>query len=110
MGLEAALSPTQRSLKLLRDRGYKPWIVERYISFCRTRVDFFGIADIFAIHPDTGDMVVVQTTSLSNLGARIKKIEDHENVALLRKAGIGIQCHGWRKLKSGWTAKEVDLS
>lgn len=104
------MSPTQRSLALLRKRGYEPWVVERYISFCRTRIDFFGIADIFAIHPETGDMLAVQTTSMSNLGARVKKIEGHDNVALLRKAGIGIHAHGWRKLKSGWAAKEVDLS
>ncbi len=103
-------SPTQRSLDLLRKRGYKPWVVERYIAFCKTRIDFFGIADIFAIHPDTGDMVVVQTTSMSNLGKRVRKIHEHENVALLRKAGIGIHAHGWRKLKTGWAPKEVDLS
>lgn len=104
------MSPTQRSLKLLRDRGYVPWIVERWIAAARKRIDLYGIADLIAIHPDSGDIVVVQTTSMSNLSARIHKINEHPNVGLLRKAGIGIHCHGWRKLKSGWAPKEVDLS
>lgn len=104
------MSPTQRSLQLLRSRGYIPWIVERWIAQARKRVDFYGIADIIAIHPESGDMLAVQTTSMSNLGARVDKITHHEHLELLRKAGIGVHCHGWRKLKSGWAAKEVDLS
>lgn len=104
------MSPTQRSLALLRQRNYTPWIVERWIAAARKRIDLYGIGDIIAIHNETGDVLVVQSTSGNNVSSRVDKIINHDNVGLLRKAGIGIWVHGWRKLKSGWAAREVDLS
>jgi hypothetical protein len=36
---------------------------------------------------------------------------EHENVGAVRKAGIKIMVHGWKKEKNGrWTCKEVDIS
>ena len=54
----------------------------------------------------------MQTTSYSNVSARIKKITDHENVGAVRKAGIGIVIHGWHmpKGKRKYEVREVDLS
>lgn len=101
-------SPTQRSLALLRERGYVAEVVERWNPFARVRHDLFGFADIIAIKP--GDRLLVQTTSGSNVAARIAKIGDNELAQVAREAGFGIHVHGWRKLKSGWACREVDLS
>lgn len=100
------MSPMERSLKLLRERGYDCFITEHYARFLRH--DLFGWCDILALRE--GEVLAVQTTSRTNVAARVKKITDSPTVASVRKAGIRICVQGWGKLKAGWTLKEVDLS
>ena len=48
------MSPTQRTLKALRDRGSRAGIVERWLRYAGQfgkRQDLFGIIDIIAITP-----------------------------------------------------------
>ena len=49
-----AISPTQRTLKRLRDSGDYPLvtIVERWNAFAKIRQDLFGIIDLLAIDSD----------------------------------------------------------
>lgn len=102
-------SPTQRSKALLESQGYKVWIVEHWNSFARIRVDMWGFLDLVAIKP--GETVGVQTTSYSNLSARVKKIAEHENVDAVREAGWRILCHGWKKNAKGrWEVVVRDVS
>lgn len=102
-------SPTQRSKALLESQGYKVWIVEHWNSFARIRVDMWGFLDLVAIKP--GETVGVQTTSYSNMSARIRKIAEHENVGAVREAGWGILVHGWRKNSKGrWECVVRDVS
>jgi hypothetical protein len=88
------VTPTQRSLAYLREQGYLPWIVEYWSSFARIRKDLWGWCDILAIRE--GEVLAVQVTS-SNVSARIKKIQESETIAWVRKAGIRVEVHGWRK-------------
>ena len=67
------VSPTQRSLQELRDRGYSAWVVEHYNSFTYQRKDLFGFIDILAIKK--GETLAVQTTSRGNIQARIKRLK-----------------------------------
>lgn len=101
-------SPTQRSLKYLRDAGWLAWVVEKWIPQARKRSDLWGIADILAIRG--ADILAVQTTSDSNVSARVKKIRDHENTPFVRKAGIAIHVHGWKKAGTRWSVRVVDVS
>ena len=102
-------SPTQRSKALLESQGYRVEIVERYNSFVKRRFDLFGFIDLLAIKP--GETVGVQTTSYSNLSARVKKIAEHENVDAVREAGWRILCHGWKKNAKGrWGVVVRDVS
>lgn len=103
-----AVSPTQRSLKYLREQGYHCEVVEKW-AFGR-RHDLWGFCDILAIRE--GEVVAVQVTSRGNVNARVRKItvECEATLAVVRKAGIRIVVQGWGKLKAGWTLKEVDLS
>jgi hypothetical protein len=104
-----ASSPTTRSLKLMRDRGFYSEVVERYNSFTRTRHDLYGFIDILCL--GEGVVIGVQTTSYSNMTARIKKIKEHENYPIVEKAGITIVVQGWKKNKSNrWEVKEVVIS
>ena len=102
-------SPTQRTLADMRKRGYFCWIVEHWNAFTKRRVDLWGFADVLCL--GDGEVVAVQTTSWTNVPARIRKIAEHENVAAVRKAGVRILVQGWRKGKNGrYEMREVDLS
>lgn len=100
-------SPTQRSLKHMRDQGYYAEVVERYNSFTRRRNDFAGFIDILCL--GDGVVVGVQTTSYSNMSARIAKIKEHENLPAVLKANIRVVIHGWRKVGNRWQVREVEL-
>ena len=103
------MSPTQRSLAELRKRGYTAQVVEKWIPQVKRRVDLFGFIDVLAIRDD--EVLGVQSTSGSNVASRVTKIAEHENVGAVRKAGIRIHVHGWRKAANGrWTLREVDCS
>jgi hypothetical protein len=45
--------------------------------------------------------LAVQTTSGSNVSARVKKLTESELIGTVRKAGWGIHVHGWRKGANG---------
>ena len=104
------MSPTQRSLKLLRDRGYLAEVVEKTVPKTFIKRDLFGFIDILAIHLETGETLAVQTTSSDHVSHRERKITEHDNLAAIRKAGWGLHIHGWRKVKNRWKCREVDLS
>jgi hypothetical protein len=87
-------SPTQRSLEYLREQGYLVAIVEHWNPFARIRQDLWGWCDLLAIKEN--EVLAVQVTA-SAVSTRIKKIQDSETVSAVRKAGIKIHVHGWRK-------------
>jgi hypothetical protein len=102
-------SPTSRSLEYMREQGYVSEVVERWIPGANIRRDLWGFADLICLRGK--EIVAVQTTSGSNLAARVKKIAEHENVGIVREAGIRILAHGWSKRASGkWELREVDCS
>jgi hypothetical protein len=102
-------SPTQRTLVRLRAAGYLAAVVEKWNVHARIRQDLFGFIDILAVRE--GEVLGVQACSGSSVSARVHKIICHPNVAAVRKAGIRIHVHGWRKAANGrWTLREVDLS
>jgi len=55
-------------------------------------------------------VMLVQVTSGTNVSARVKKITESEHIDMVRKSGMSVFVHGWRRLKSGWAPKIVDLS
>lgn len=49
------MTPTQRTLRRLREEGYKASVVERWLRYAGQfgkRQDLFGIIDVIAITPD----------------------------------------------------------
>lgn len=103
-------SPTQRSLKLLRERGYRAAVVEKWNPHAKRRIDLFGCVDVLGIAPD-GDVVAVQATSGSNVSSRVAKLEDSEALPDMRAAGWTVLVMGWRKNAKGrWVCREVDCS
>lgn len=103
-------SPTQRTLKHMRDAGFTAEVVEKWIPGANIRKDLFGFIDILGVHPDTGEVLAVQSTSHSNVSARVRKITDHENLPIVRLAGWTLHVHGWRKVGNRWQVTVKDLS
>jgi len=102
------MTPTQRSLKALRELGYLVEVVEKWNSFTRTRKDLWGWADLLAIR--RGEVLAVQVTA-TGVSSRIKKIMDSETIGRVREAGIRIEVHGHRKNSKGkYVMRVVDIS
>jgi len=109
--IKMAISPTQRTLKRLREKEEYPLvtIVERWNAFAKIRQDLFGIIDILAI--DTkGNTVGLQVTSYSNISARIKKMENSDAISHLRDANWVLLVEGWHKKDNKWVSRIVDIS
>lgn len=107
----ASKTPTQRSLDMLRERGYTVAVVERSSNFRGVfrRHDLFGIADLMAIRRN--EVMLVQVTSGPNVAARIKKIAESDNIGAIRESGMLVYVHGWTKRANGrYECREVDLS
>ena len=102
------MTPTQRTLALMRKRGYHAEVVERWIPGANIRRDFAGVVDVLCL--GDGEVVGVQTTSASNVSARVRKIAEAETLPALRRAGVRLLVHGWRKVGRFWEVREIDVS
>lgn len=103
------MSPTERTLKRLREMGYLAAVVEKWNPHARIRQDLFGVVDVIGIRD--GETLAVQATSGSNVAARVSKISDHESTPTIRAAGWHFEVHGWRKNSKGrWECRVVDVS
>jgi hypothetical protein len=91
------MTPTSRTLKLLRSEDKVAGISEHWNCFTNQRKDLFGFIDIVAL----GDKQTwgIQCTSTGNISARIKKIttECRELALAWLKAGNLIEVIGWSK-------------
>ena len=100
------MTPTQLTLRHLRETYPLVQVVEHWNPFARRRIDLFGIIDVVAVG---ADIVAVQTTSAGNVSARVKKIAESDALPTLLKAGIRVIVHGWAKRKGRWQLREVEL-
>lgn len=92
------MSPTQRSLAVLRKAGWTCAVVEHWIPTIKIRRDLFGFADVLAIHPQVPDTLAIQVTSSSNLAARLKKIlAEPRAFVWLASPHRRIELWGWAK-------------
>lgn len=101
-------SPTQRSLALLRDRGYTAAVVERWNPFAKIRQDLFGCIDVVAV--GNGETVGVQACHYSDVSKRAEKIANADAITAIRSAGWRVVVMGWHKVKGRWAVREVDVS
>lgn len=102
------MSPMQLSIRLMKDEGYQTFIVEHWDAHAHCRRDLFGMFDLLALRRDR--IVGVQTTSATNVSARIRKLTNHENIGIVREAGIVVEVHGWSKKENRWSCRREDLS
>jgi len=101
------MSPTERTIKSLKEKGYACGIVERYISQVWNsngkrgiRKDLFGILDIIALDPQRG-VIGVQSTG-EDFSGHDKKIlfeKREEAIRWLSTPGAHLELYSWRKIK-----------
>ena len=90
------MTPTSRTLKLLRDEGKIAEVSEKWNSFTSQRKDLFGFIDIVALDKETWG---IQCTSTGNMKARVNKICNECKITAdaWLKAGNKIEVIGWSK-------------
>lgn len=106
------VSPTQRSLKLLRERGYLAEVVEKRIPFQFVTRDLYGCIDILALRG--AETLAVQATTMDggNAANREAKVRAAPALPIMLGAGWRVVVHGWRKLKSSgrWECREAEVT
>lgn len=93
------MTPTARTLLVLRKQGFDAGTVERHNTFSNKKTDLFGFIDL--IYLDCG-IVGVQCTSGSNHAARRTKILTE----CRDKAMQWLRCHGVIQVRS-WSKRTV---
>lgn len=112
------MTPTQRTLKHLRDNGWTAGVVEKWNHHVRIRQDLWGFADLVAFRGD--EVILVQATA-QGVSARVNKILSNETAKHWSACGHRILVYGWRQLvarrKDGskakrkrWTPRIVEVT
>lgn len=104
----AGLSPTQLTVRNLKERGFLPAIVEKWNPHVKIRQDLYGFIDVIGVKD--GETIGVQATTFKNRLARVKKCADHDNIGPVRDANWTLEVHGWRKVKNKWEVVIEDIS
>ena len=109
------ISPTQRSLSMLRGRGFTCAITEHWNPHVKIRQDLYGFIDLLYLDRHTMGVVAVQTTSGSNVSSRVAKVKASDKAALWLVCGNQIVVHGWKRYakqveRKWWRCREVWLA
>lgn len=117
--------PTAATQHTLNECRRKHWLAGK-VEYRRTHhqglpgrgklVDLFGFGDVLAVRPGVPGMLIIQTTSASNVSTRVRKIKEEREyeARFVLKEGNQIEVWGWRKRKEGrrerWRARRVVIS
>lgn len=101
------MSPTARSLALLRKAGFLPAVVERWIPGANVRADLWHFGDVLAVHAASRAFVIVQVTTLGHLAARLAKARARPELGTWLAAGGQFEVHGWTLRNGRWACKRV---
>ena len=101
------MTPTARTLNLLRRSGYQAGVVERWLPKVNLRSDLWHFADVLAAHPIRGEILLVQVTVRGHIAHRLRKAKAVPELAGWLRAGGEFQVHGWYKRLGKWDVKIV---
>ena len=91
------MSPTQRTLAMLRKDGWTAAVVERFNPHAKVRQDLFGFIDLVAVRPDHPGVLAVQACVTGDQSKRLAKIAEEPRARTWLAAGNPIQVIGWAK-------------
>jgi hypothetical protein len=106
------MSPTQRTMALLRELGFSARIVEHWNPFARRRQDLWG-ADIIAMREGVG-ILLIQTTTGDNHAARREKLAGIPEAWEWMRSGGRFEIWSWSKTggrgkRKLWTLRREEL-
>lgn len=101
------MTPTARTLNLLRRSGYIAAVVERWLPRVERRQDLFGFADVLAVHPQDRAFLLVQATSASNVASRLTKAKSKPELRDWLRAGGTFEVWGWFQRDGHWQVRRV---
>lgn len=109
------MSPTARSLAVLRSRGCVYGVVEKWNPGARVRQDFLGFADILAVEPGQLGVLAIQACTTGDQAKRLAKIAENARVAPWLAAGNRVVVWGWAKRgargkRKTWTLSETPVT
>ena len=90
------MTPTARSLEVLREMGYAADVVERWIAAARIRKDWGGFGDLLAAHPLHG-ILLVQSCAGASAAARYTKAQSCPALEIWKAAGGRAEVWSWGK-------------
>lgn len=105
------MSPTQRSLKLMRDHGYICAVVEKWNHHVKIRQDLFGFGDVLCFN--AGEVIILQCCAGGDAAKRSAKIRANTSAVYWRLGTRKIFVHAWRKVgprgkRKLWECREID--
>lgn len=115
------MTPTARSLAHLRKHGYSVAVVEKWIPATPAgfkgpikRSDVWQFGDLLAAKVGEPGATLIQTTSGTNVSARVNKIKGIAESGIWLAAGNKIVVHGWSKKgprgkAKRWTPRVVEI-
>jgi hypothetical protein len=104
--MSKTMSPTGRTLNLLRAEGFEVDVVERRLPHCHIAVDLFGMFDLIAVRSDTLGTLGIQATSASNHAQRVKKLLMNPVLPVWLGSGNRAEVISWRQDREGnWVAR-----
>lgn len=95
------MSPTARTQKFLKDRGWLVGITEKFVRFPPPghRVDLFGFVDLLAIRQELS--VYIQACAGASHAARVAKVKANPNLPVILGEGYTstrqVWVVSWRK-------------
>jgi hypothetical protein len=93
------MTPTARTVQLLRKAGFLAEVVERWLPIPgkSVRRDLFHIADVLAVHPSQRVFLLVQCTSLGHVADRLSKAKGRPELVTWLAAGGQFEVWGCGK-------------
>ncbi|MFL5330720.1 MAG: hypothetical protein ACJ8C4_17610 [Gemmataceae bacterium] len=102
------MTPTARTLELLRRSGYTAAVVESWLPRVNRRRDLFGFADVIAV---TGhrkpSFLLVQVTVIGHITNRLTKAKSKPALRTWLAAGGAFEVWGWVGRGGRWQVKRV---
>jgi hypothetical protein len=103
------MTPTARTLALLRGCRYTADVVERYLHHARRKRDFLGFADVLAVRRGEPGTLAVQATTLAHVRDRLDRCRSRPELVAWLAAGNRLEVWGWFKSAGRWKVKRVEV-
>ncbi len=104
------MSPTARTLALLRSEGWLVDITERWIAQAGIKRDLYGMFDLLAIRPDPPTILAVQTTSADHHANRRTKLLASPMLPTWLGAGGKVEVISWQLHGGKWVCRREGIT